>query len=41
LSALAELGGKMSIHWRRDAEEAKAEALRLHRPMLIDVFKVP
>ncbi len=29
------------IAWRDDAEQAKADALRLRRPILIDVFKDP
>lgn len=29
------------IEWREDAEEAKADALRLRRPILIDIFKDP
>lgn len=31
----------MAIDWLRDPDEAKAAALRLRRPILIDVFKVP
>jgi hypothetical protein len=29
------------IDWLYDAEQAKADALRRRRPILIDVFKVP
>jgi len=29
----------MPIPWLHDAEQAKAEALRLRRPLLIDVYK--
>lgn len=29
------------IDWRDDAEQAQADALRLRRPILIDVFKDP
>lgn len=31
----------MPIDWRHDADAAKADALRLRRPILIDVYKVP
>jgi len=31
----------MTIDWLDDADTAKAEALRLRRPILIDVYKVP
>lgn len=31
----------MSIDWRDDVETAQADALRLRRPILIDVYKVP
>lgn len=27
------------IDWRRDSEQATTEALRLRRPILIDVYK--
>ena len=33
--------GVRVIDWRVDAEQAKADALRLRRPILIDVFKDP
>lgn len=29
------------IEWHAAAEAAQAEALRLRRPLLIDVYKVP
>jgi hypothetical protein len=32
---------QMTIDWLDDADTAKAEALRLRRPILIDVYKVP
>lgn len=31
----------MAIDWLRDAEAAKATALKERKPILIDVFKVP
>ena len=31
----------MAIDWLTDAAEAQEQALRLRRPILIDVFKVP
>ena len=31
----------MRIEWLRDAELAKAAALRGRKPILIDVYKVP
>ena len=31
----------MAIDWLRDASEAQERALRLRRPILIDVFKDP
>jgi hypothetical protein len=31
----------MTIHWLHDAEQAKADALRLRRPILLDVYKDP
>lgn len=31
----------MTIDWLRDADAARAEALRLRRPILVDVGKVP
>lgn len=33
--------GAGMIEWRDDAERAKADALRLRRPILIDVYKDP
>lgn len=33
--------GAGMIEWRDNADEAKADALRLRRPILIDVFKDP
>jgi hypothetical protein len=31
----------MTIHWQTNANDAQAEALRLRRPILIDVWKDP
>jgi hypothetical protein len=31
----------MAIDWLADATEAQEQALRLRRPILIDIYKVP
>lgn len=34
-------GGVGMIEWREDAEQARADALRMRRPILIDIYKDP